>query len=432
MKPRMIIVSLAIALVSVPIVLEVVSADPVRRASVGPRPFYLIDEMEDSRLKSRLEACARRPMLPHDWSIGHRGSPLLFPEHTAESYVAAARMGAGIIECDVTFTKDGELVCRHAQCDLHTTTNILATPLAEKCTRGPDFSSNTPFANVRCCTSDITLAEFKSLCGKMDAGNRNAQTVEEYLNSTANWRTDLYSSTCGEGENFETNLLTHAESIELIREYGGKFTPEAKSPEIPMPADTNGDGVPDFSQEDYIQKVVDEYKDASVPPEDVWLQSFNLSDVLYWVNNEPAFGEQAVYLDNRTYNTAGFDQDDEATWAGPTMQELVDLGVNILAPHMSPLLTLNGSNEIIPSLYAIRAKEAGLDIITWTTERSGRIVEEVLEGNSTFYYSTTLDGLSGDGDIMTTLHVLAQDVGVIGVFSDWPGTTTYYANCLVR
>jgi glycerophosphoryl diester phosphodiesterase len=42
-------------------------------------------------------------------------------------------MGAGIVECDVTFTKDKELVCRHAQNDLHTTTNILATPLAAKC-----------------------------------------------------------------------------------------------------------------------------------------------------------------------------------------------------------------------------------------------------------------------------------------------------------
>ena len=34
-------------------------------------------------------------------------------------------MGAGIVECDVTFTKDKQLVCRHAQNDLHTTTNIL-------------------------------------------------------------------------------------------------------------------------------------------------------------------------------------------------------------------------------------------------------------------------------------------------------------------
>jgi len=38
-----------------------------------------------------------------------------FPEHTKESYIAAMEMGAGIVECDVAVTKDGELVCRHAQ-----------------------------------------------------------------------------------------------------------------------------------------------------------------------------------------------------------------------------------------------------------------------------------------------------------------------------
>ena len=62
------------------------------------------------------------------FSIAHRGAPLQFPEHTKESYEAGARMGAGIVECDVTFTKDGQLVCRHDECDLHTTTNIVNTP----------------------------------------------------------------------------------------------------------------------------------------------------------------------------------------------------------------------------------------------------------------------------------------------------------------
>jgi len=57
------------------------------------------------------------------------------PENTKESHEAGSRMGAGIQECDVTFTKDGQLVCRHDQCDLHTTTNILVTPLAAQCTR---------------------------------------------------------------------------------------------------------------------------------------------------------------------------------------------------------------------------------------------------------------------------------------------------------
>jgi len=28
------------------------------------------------------------------------------------------------------------------------------------------------------------------------------------------------------------------------------------------------------------------------------------------------------------------------------------------------------------------------------------------------------------------LDVLARQVKVIGLFSDWPGTVTYYANCM--
>ena len=32
-------------------------------------------------------------------------------------------------------------------------------------------------------------------------------------------------------------------------------------------------------------------------------------------------------------------------------------------------------------------------------------------------------------DAGVVLDALAQDVGVVGVFSDWPATVTYYANC---
>ena len=91
---------------------------------LGPRPFYLVDKMDPSRLQRELQRCADRPFFYQtDFSIGHRGGGTLqFPEHTKESHEAGARMGAGVLECDVTFTRDGELVCRHDQCDLHTTT----------------------------------------------------------------------------------------------------------------------------------------------------------------------------------------------------------------------------------------------------------------------------------------------------------------------
>ena len=100
---------------------------------LGPRPFYLIDKMSDGKLKDQLQSCTNGPFYKTDFSIGHRGAAMQFPEHTKESYEAAARMGAGIVECDVTFTSDLELVCRHSQSDLATTTNILTTPLASTC-----------------------------------------------------------------------------------------------------------------------------------------------------------------------------------------------------------------------------------------------------------------------------------------------------------
>src|SRR5919106_3087773 len=109
----------------------------VRNVQVGPRPYFLVDDMDPGPLKTTLQQCSEKPLKKTDFSIGHRGAALQFPEHTKESYEAAARMGAGIVECDVTFTNDKQLVCRHAQNDLHTTTSILAIPeLAAKCTKG--------------------------------------------------------------------------------------------------------------------------------------------------------------------------------------------------------------------------------------------------------------------------------------------------------
>lgn len=127
---------------------------------VGPRPDWLVDDMDDGPLKDRLQQCENKPMGRTDFSIGHRGAPLQFPEHTMESYVAAAKMGAGIVECDVAFTADRELVCRHAQNDLHTTTNIVTIPeLNAKCTqplcRRIQPAAHRPRPNVVPATSPL-------------------------------------------------------------------------------------------------------------------------------------------------------------------------------------------------------------------------------------------------------------------------------------
>jgi glycerophosphoryl diester phosphodiesterase len=383
---------------------------------LGPRPYFLLNDMDDSALKRKLASCSNLPSRKSEFSIGHRGPAMQFPEHTKESYEAAARMGAGIIECDVTFTADKELVCRHSQCDLHTTTNILETPLAAKCSTQfapAEFDANGNLikpASAQCCTSDITVAEFKTLRGKMDASNPRAKNVAEYLNGTAAWRTDLYTGmTSG-------TLMTHAESIDLIKRLGAKFTPELKSPSVSMPF--NG-----FTQYDYAQKMVDEYKAAGIPAKHVWAQSFDLNDVLYWIQHEPQFGKQAVYLD-----------DIETGDAYPALSDFEALkaqGVNIVAPPTWALLAVDAHNDIVPSTYALDAKRAGLNLITWTFERSDlRNGAYDANGAPTWYYQTTASVVKQPGDIYRTLNVLAKDVGILGIFSDWPATVTYYANCM--
>lgn len=383
---------------------------------LGPRPFYLVDKMEDSALKKALLECRSGPFFKTDFSIGHRGAALQFPEHTRESYEAAARMGAGIVECDVTFTRDRRLVCRHSQCDLHSTTNILQTNLAHSCVEPfvPADPSRGQAASAKCCVSDITLAEFRTLCGKMDAVNPDATTVNEYVNGTAAWRTDLYS-TCG-------TLMSHSDSVELFRDLDVKLIPELKKPSVSMPHEGT------YTQENFAQQLVDELKALGVSANDVFLQSFSLEDIGYWNQHAPEFGKQAIFLDGR-YRQAGFDPGAPEKLS-PRMNELAASGVRTIAPPMWVLLTVE-DGRIVPSNYARAARDAGLDIITWTLERSGRLVEDMKKnGGSAWYFQTTRDLIANDGDVMRVLDVLAKQVKVRAVFSDWPATTTYYANCM--
>ncbi|MCC5900690.1 MAG: glycerophosphodiester phosphodiesterase [Halomonas sp.] len=404
-----------------------------KQVTLGPRPLFLVNDMStdndhERALKSSLLTCAaehtqwqRSPL-----TIGHRGAPLQFPEHTLESYIAGAQGGAGIMECDVAFTADEELVCRHSQCDLHYTTNIVETELAEKCSVPPALDENSGelmnAADIRCCTSDITLAEFRSLQGTMEGVNTDATTLEEYLAGTPKWRTELYAT--------RGTLMSHADSIALFQQLGVQMTPELKEPEVDMPF--TGHSENGFTQQAYAQKMIDEYKAAGVRPSDVFPQSFNLDDVLYWVEHEPEFGKQAVYLDGR-YSDDSFDHTNPDTWQ-PSMQSLVESGVKILAPPTWMLLEANpefGNDEhakrLQPSLYAQRAREAGLTMITWTLERSGPLAD-----GGQWYHSTTEDVIQREGDKLITLDALANDVGVIGVFSDWPATVAFYDNCSQR
>lgn len=389
--------------------------------TLGPRPFYLIDRMAPGALRERLESCGQGPFRASRFSIGHRGAPLQFPEHTRESYLAAARMGAGIVECDVTFTADRELVCRHSQCDLATTTNLLETPLAARCSEGfhaatfdPESGELLRPAGARCCTSDLTLEEFRRLEGRMEAGNPRATTVAEFLDATPVWRTELYSN--------GGTLMTHRESVELFRELGVAMTPELKAPEVSMPFDG------DYSQHAYAEQLLDTYRQAGVPPEDVRMQSFDADDIRHWIEVAPDYGERAIWLIERAPPTT------RASETGTQIdffRALYREGFRTIAPPISMLLRLDGDGALRATTLAEGARAAGLEIVAWTAERSGRIRDGRVEGRpNDFYLGPLLPDLRDDGDVYRVIDALVHEVGIRALFSDWPATTTYYANCL--
>lgn len=390
----------------------------------GPRPPRLVQDLDDSPLKRRLLSCAQGPFRRTAFAIGHRGACLAYPEHTRESYLAAARQGAGVIECDVTFTRDLELVCRHAQNDLHTSTDILSHPdLAAECRRpftpatfAADGRLLTP-ASAECWTSDLTLAEFRRLRGRRDGFNPRARTAAEYQQPP-----DIAWSGLAVGAEYGT-LLTHRESIALFQELGVMMIPELKESLDPLPFSG-------LTRAALAQRLIDDYRAAGVDPRRVSPQSFLREDIDYWLAHAPDFGRQAVFLESA-----------ERVADLPSLAELRryrEAGIRIVAPPLFALLEGDASGAIRPSSYARDVQAAGLAIIPWSLERSGSLAapgKGIGTGTGTdtdkgFYYQTLNAAIRREGDVLRVLDVLAQEVGIQAIFSDWPATVVYYANCL--
>jgi glycerophosphoryl diester phosphodiesterase len=383
---------------------------PISKIQLGPRPYFLVDNMDEGPLKDKLQSCSNMEMKTSAFGIGHRGGGTLFiPEETKESMLAGPRMGAGVVECDVTFTKDRKLVCRHDQCDLHFTTNIVTIPeLNAKCTQPFTPAANGKPASAKCCTSDITQDEFKSLCGKMEGFNASATTAEDFLHGTPPWRTDEYA-TCG-------TVMTHKDYIELVDYLGLQFSPEVKTPVVKMPFQG------DYTQEDLLKQFVSEYREAKIDFKRIWAQSFLYTDILWFLKNEPELGKQAVLLDEQG------DTPDTFPGAVANLTKYAKDGVKIVAPPLYYLVEPGADGKsIVPSSYAKRAKELGLKIITWTLERSGPLA--TVAARKEYYYTSIYNVTNNDGDVYNLVDVLARKVGVIAMFSDWSATVTYYANC---
>jgi glycerophosphoryl diester phosphodiesterase len=204
-------------------------------------------------------------------------------------------------------------------------------------------------------------------------------------------------------------LLSHAESIALLRQLGVDMIPELKRPVVAMPFG-------DFSQRDFARSMIAEYRAAGITPGDVWPQSFSLDDVLFWKSAEADFGRQAVYLDDAKTRAE--------LPSAAELRELASKGVRIWAPPIWALVSVEGGRPVA-SRTARDARAAGLELITWSLERPVR-----LPADTPHAVAAQLHALSHAGATMEVLDVLGRDIGVKGVFSDWPGTVTYYANCM--
>ena len=338
--------------------------------------------------------CSSEPLRLSEFSISHRGAPLGYPEHTQEGYLAAIEMGAGSIECDVVLTKDKQLVCRHSQCDLHRTTNILQTDLSDSCVEPFEASESGSNASAKCCASDITLSEFKSLCGRADNIDLKAGSIDEYLKDRPPLGT-INQVGCG-------TLLSHQESISLISKHGRKYIPELKK------IDAVSLRAMGLSLEDYADLLLEEYRNSEVEASTVFPQSFDPRVVDYWLNDHPDFASNVVFLDGRGRNPLFLPSRRD-------MDKLFKQGLRYIAPPIPMLLKQDDEGNLRETTYARYATQSGLKLIAWTME--SRLSD--------------IAGFSNeDSDRLLVLDALHRRAQVSGVFSDWPATVTRYANCM--
>jgi glycerophosphoryl diester phosphodiesterase len=90
---------------------------------------------------------------------------------------------------------------------------------------------------------------------------------------------------------------------------------------------------------------------------------------------------------------------------------------------------VDADDRIVPSQLARDLRAWGFEIITWSLERSDLRHGAARAG---LYYDFDRQGraVKKDSDLYRVLDALARDVGIIGTFSDWPATVTYYASCM--
>ena len=150
-----------------------------------------------------------------------------------------------------------------------------------------------------------------------------------------------------------------------------------------------------------------------------------MADVLYWIKSEPRFGQQAVYLDD-------IDPTVNPPLPRLSLAELKQLkrqGVQIIAPPIPALLAVDDATARSCPRSTRRTSGHRLRhhhvVLRARGPAQGRRDRRVL-----LHVRPDQPGVKKDSDMYKALDVLAARIGVLGVFSDWPATVTYYASCM--
>lgn len=130
------------------------------------------------------------------------------------------------------------------------------------------------------------------------------------------------------------------------------------------------------------------------------------------------------------------------------LSELRDLGVEMFSPPINRLIATGPDHTVVASSLADELRDMGVAIGSWSLEREGCIFKEgdrektpeiqpaVIgpcgEVSSNSYYYLPVEGSSAfqHVDVLMLMEALFDKVGIVALFSDFPGTVAAYLNCI--
>jgi len=248
-----------------------------------------------------------------------------------------------------------------------------------------------------CRTSDITLAEFKTLRARW-----MHRTREHAASPSISAAPPTFAPTSMPAH--QRHAHDHKESIALFKKLGVKMTPELKSASVPMPYDSDGDGVGDYTQEAYAQQMIDEYK-AMACARATCGRSPSTSATCATGSPTNPHSAAGVYLDD------------------------ANIPASCRVPPNCKATRTKHQRRRAADVCAARCRQRRQDRpLGLCTQRQGRRARHhhldagtlgiLADGNNGYYYQTVDSAITREGDVMTVLDVLAKDVGILGIFSD--------------